>query len=168
MVMNKTLTSLIQLQELMCRYENAGHPASLRRQADRLRTKLPETILRQFDRLAEHGRLPVAHVSASGACGSCHLQLTASDVLRLRHALESNEENFSLCPFCGGFLYSPVALSGVAQTSKSAVSQVSQPASRARDRRSADLGIGDTAGLETRATKSSVVANGKATTTISS
>jgi len=110
MIMNKTLTSLIQLQELMRRYENTGHPASLRRQADRLRTKLPENILRQFDRLAEHGRLPVAQVSASGACGSCHLKLTANDVLRLRHALESNTENVLACPFCGCFLYLPAAV----------------------------------------------------------
>ena len=37
----------------------------------------------------------------------------------------------------------------VSQTSKSAVSQVSKPAGRAGCRRAADLGIGDTAGLET-------------------
>jgi len=50
------------------------------------------------------------------------------------------------------------AARAVAQTSKSAVSQVSQPATRAKkgarsaDGRSADLEIGDTAGLETCAT----------------
>ncbi len=44
------------------------------------------------------------------------------------------------------------AAAPVAQTSKSAVSQVSQPATATSVRRSADLEIGDTAGLETCAT----------------
>jgi ferredoxin/coenzyme F420-reducing hydrogenase delta subunit len=42
---------------------------------------------------------------------------------------------------------------GVAQTSKSAVSQVSKPAAPGMSSRAADLEIGDTAGLETCATK---------------
>ncbi|MGB8368604.1 MAG: C4-type zinc ribbon domain-containing protein [Limisphaerales bacterium] len=104
--MNKTLTSLIQLQELMRRYENAGHPASLRRQVDRLRTKLPKNILRQFDHLAELGRLPVAQVSASGACGSCHMKLPPADMLHIR----SSDHQFPICPFCGCFLYAAAAV----------------------------------------------------------
>ena len=108
--MNTTLKDLIRLQELMRRYENSGHPASQHKRIVHLRGSLPANLLRRFDHLAEHGRPPVAQVSASGACGSCHLKLTASDVLRLRHAQESNAENFSLCPFCGCFLYSPAAM----------------------------------------------------------
>ncbi len=47
---------------------------------------------------------------------------------------------------------------GVAQTSKSAVSRVSKPARAATDQRPADLEIGDTAGLETCATPSLIIA----------
>lgn len=99
--MNKTLANLIQLQELMRRYENSGHLANLRRQVERLRAKLPKNILRQFDHLAELGRLPVAQVSESGACGSCHIKLPLADVLHIR----SSDHQFPICPFCGCFLY---------------------------------------------------------------
>jgi hypothetical protein len=46
-------------------------------------------------------------------------------------------------------------VSGVAQTSKSAVARVSKPADRKHVARATDLEIGDTAGLETRATSRS-------------
>ena len=108
-MMNPTLKDLIRLDEAVQRYEREGCPANLHKQVNRLRTKLPANILRRFDHLAEHGRPPVARVSASGACGSCHLRLTPSEVLRFRHAQESNAENISLCPFCGCFLYSLAA-----------------------------------------------------------
>ena len=58
------------------------------------------------------------------------------------------------------------AARAVAQTSKSAVSQVSRPPARARKGarttggRSADLEIGDTAGLETCATEEALAALG--------
>lgn len=107
--MNTTLKNLIRLQELTRLYEHSGHPASQHKRIVHLRGSLPPNLLRRFDHLTEHGRLPVAQVSASGACGSCHLKLTASDVLRLRHVQESNVETVSLCPFCGCFLYSPTA-----------------------------------------------------------
>ncbi len=45
----------------------------------------------------------------------------------------------------------------VAQTSKSAVSQISKSAARSDSQRPADLEVGDTAGLETRATKGETV-----------
>jgi two-component system sensor histidine kinase/response regulator len=53
-----------------------------------------------------------------------------------------------------GRFYKPAALVDVAQTSKSAVSQVSKPAPPASTGSSADMEIGDTAGLETCATVS--------------
>ncbi len=68
-----------------------------------------------------------------------------------RHAILHDYED--------GHLYTPlqhlaefVAQTFVAQTSKSAVSRVSQPAGRTAFERTADLEIGDTAGLETCAT----------------
>jgi predicted nucleic acid-binding Zn-ribbon protein len=102
MNMNNTLSDLIRLQELTLESESEGHEAILRKRIDRLRAKLPETVLRRFDHLAEHGRRAVARVSQSGACGSCHLKLTRGDVLRLRHTCE---EAVPACPYCGCFLY---------------------------------------------------------------
>jgi predicted nucleic acid-binding Zn-ribbon protein len=110
MIMNTTLNDLVRLQELTRRYENSGHPASQHKRIVHLRGSLPANFLRRFDHLAEHGRLPVAQVSASGACGSCHLKLTPSDVLQFRHTQETRAENIPQCPFCGCFLYSPAAV----------------------------------------------------------
>ena len=108
--MNTTLTDLIRLDELVRRYRKEGCPARLHKQVNQLRAKLPVNILQRFDHLAEHGRLPVVQISDSGACGSCHLKLTPNDALRFRHVQEFSGEHVPLCPFCGCFLYSPVAM----------------------------------------------------------
>lgn len=107
--MNPTLKNLIRLEELSRQYDQEDCPANLRRQITRLRDKLPADVLRHFDRLAEHGRAPVARVFPSGACGGCHLKLTPSDVLRFRHAPMPEDESAPMCPFCGCFLYMPDA-----------------------------------------------------------
>ena len=108
--MNETLKNLIRLQELTQQYEREGSMVGLRKQIDRVRARLPEAILRGFDHLTQHGRLPVAQVSESGACGSCHLKLTPGDALRLRRAQETNEDHALTCPFCGCFLYVATAV----------------------------------------------------------
>ena len=104
--MNTTLNDLIRLHEMIQRYENEGRTTSLRKQIDGWRAKTPENIPRRFDHLAKHGRLPVARVSESGACGSCHMKLPAADALRIRssnHALPGGQ-------FCGCFLYAPAPM----------------------------------------------------------
>ena len=103
--MNTNLNHLIRLEELTRDYEREGRSTKLRRQIDNLRAKLPENVLRRFDRLAEHDRLPVAQVSESGACGSCHLKLPPADALRIR----SSSHALPVCPFCGCFLYTRAA-----------------------------------------------------------
>ena len=104
--MNTTLKDLIRLEELMQQSEDEGCDTSLRCQIDRLRIRFSKSILRQFDHLAELGRLPVARVSESGACGSCHMKLPAADLLHIRNGAQ----RLPICPFCGCFLYSPGAV----------------------------------------------------------
>ncbi len=99
--MNATLNHLIRLQELMQQFENEGNTSSLRKQIDGLRGKLPAEVLRRFDHVANHRRLSVAQISASGACGICHMKLPPADVLRIR----GSTHTLPICPLCGGFLY---------------------------------------------------------------
>jgi len=108
--MNKTLANLIRLQELMEQCKHGGRTAGLRKQIDRIRGKLPEALLRRFEHLTQHGRLPVAQVPESGACGSCHLKLTLGDALRLRRPQDAKEDRVLTCPFCGCFLYVATAV----------------------------------------------------------
>jgi predicted nucleic acid-binding Zn-ribbon protein len=99
--MNEALANLIQLHELEQELAHEGGTACLRDQIDHIRTQLPAELLRQFDQLVRHGHLPVALLSKSGACGSCHLQLTPADVLRFRIV----QDQILTCPQCGCFLY---------------------------------------------------------------
>lgn len=101
--MNKTLTSLIRLKELTGQSEHDGETTTARQEIEGLRHKLLGDVLRRFDHLTNHGRRPVAPLSPSGACGSCHIKLPPSDVLRLR----SSSHSLPTCPFCGCFLYAP-------------------------------------------------------------
>ena len=103
--MNKTLASLIRLQELLEQHEHGDDTDNLRKQMDRVRGQLPEALLRKFQHLMERGRLPVAQVSESGACGSCHLKLTPGDTLRFRRPQDPKEDRVLTCPFCGCVLY---------------------------------------------------------------
>jgi predicted nucleic acid-binding Zn-ribbon protein len=108
--MNKTLANLIRLQELMEKCERGGSAAGLRKQIERVHGQLPEALLRRFEHLTQRGRLPVAQVSESGACGSCHLKLTLGDALRFRRPQDAKEDRALTCPFCGCFLYVATAV----------------------------------------------------------
>jgi hypothetical protein len=104
---NRTLEHLIELQQLILRPDI--QKARSDRQVKKLRAAIPADMLRSFDRVAEHGRTAVAMVTASGACGSCHLKLPtgfASAVLGMHVGIEK-------CPHCGCFLYSGAMLSAV-------------------------------------------------------
>jgi predicted nucleic acid-binding Zn-ribbon protein len=113
-IMNATLNHLIHLQELMRQFESEGHPPRLRKQIDSLRAKLPEDVLRRFDHVADHRRLSVAPVSASGACGICHMKLPPADVLHIR----SSTHTLPICPLCGGFLYLAAAVDEAKETTE--------------------------------------------------
>lgn len=99
--MNQTLALIIQLHELMLQPARPRQQAERQKQIDRLRRKVPAGLLRAFDHLVLHGRIPVAPVSQSGACRSCHLNLPPGDVLSLRRAAEQLHN----CPYCGCFIY---------------------------------------------------------------
>ncbi|MGO8675984.1 MAG: C4-type zinc ribbon domain-containing protein [Limisphaerales bacterium] len=99
------LKNLIHQQELTQRFENKNRTSNLRKEIGRLRTGLPDHILRRFNHLAEHRRIAVAQLSESGACSGCHMKLPSADALRIR----SSSHQLATCPFCGCFLYSPTA-----------------------------------------------------------
>jgi predicted nucleic acid-binding Zn-ribbon protein len=112
--MNTTLNNLILLQELMQRLENEGRSPSLRKQIDGLRAQLPAEVLRRFDHVGEHRRVSVAPLSASGACGICHMKLPPADVLRIR----SSTHTLPICPLCGGFLYMAATIGEAKETAE--------------------------------------------------
>ena len=99
--MNKTLAMMIRLQQLT---QHAGHSPNepaLQRRILRLRRRIPENYLNRFDRLVQRRGMAVAGMSASYACGGCHLQLPIGDVWLVREA----SEMMASCPHCGCFLY---------------------------------------------------------------
>jgi len=99
--MNATLENIIRLNELT-KQKNSGHQTqTTRKEIEDLREKLLNEVLRRFDHLVSHGRLPIAPVSESSACGSCHMKLPPADVLRIR----SSSHSLPTCAFCGCFLY---------------------------------------------------------------
>jgi predicted nucleic acid-binding Zn-ribbon protein len=104
--MNNTITVLTRLVELT---QPNGHkrPAPARQaEIKRLRERLPESLLRRFDRLLEHGHRPIARLSESGACGSCHLRLPPDEVLNFRRA----PDQVHACPHCGCVLFASAPL----------------------------------------------------------
>ena len=100
-----TLSNLIRLQELTLGSESEGSAAVRCKRVERVRAKLPEAILRHFDHLEEQGRVPLARLSESGACGNCHLKLPAADAMRIRQ----NIDELHVCPHCGCWLHAPLA-----------------------------------------------------------
>ncbi len=104
--MNNTITILTRLYELT-EQNGQKRPAPARRaETDRLRDRLPEDLLRRFDRLVERGHRPIAPLSASGACGSCHLKLPPDEVLEFRRA----PDQIHACPHCGCVLFAATPL----------------------------------------------------------
>jgi len=112
--MNAALKNLIHLQELVLQFENASHAPVLRKQIDSLRAKLPEDVLRRFDHVGEHRRVSVAPLTASGACGICHIKLPPADVLRIR----GSTHTLPICPLCGGFLYMAATIEEAKETTE--------------------------------------------------
>jgi len=113
-IMNNTITVLTRLRELTEQDGGKEHGAARRAEITRLRDRLPEDLLRRFDRLVEHGHRPLASLSESGACGNCHLRLPPSDVLDFRHA----PDRVHVCPHCGCMLFAATPLREVQATAR--------------------------------------------------
>jgi hypothetical protein len=101
---SRELRWLIDLAEYTHGGKARGRGAA--RHVSQLRAALPEELVRCFDHVAEHGRVPVATVTESGSCGSCHLQLPSGMASRLNFF----HKTIHHCPHCGCFLYSARAL----------------------------------------------------------
>jgi len=101
LAMDKVLANMIRLQELMRLSGRPKRGKAPQRQVKRLRNKIPGNLLEAFDRLLHHGRTPMAALSESAACGSCHLNLPRFEVLQVRRATGQ----IFTCPYCGCFLY---------------------------------------------------------------
>ncbi len=106
--MNAHAAQLIRLQKLSRHIK--PRPRGSQKEVERLRAEIPEQFLRSFDRLAQQGRMAVAMISESGACGSCHLNLPPATAIRIRHTADL----IHCCPHCGCFLYDPTWVAPVA------------------------------------------------------
>ncbi len=104
---NRHLTELIQLQKMTGQLESEA--ARVPRKIRELRAAMPPELLRAFDRAMDHGRAPVARITETGACGSCHLRLPSG--VAPSFLIES--EQIHKCPNCGCFLYSSQELAAL-------------------------------------------------------
>jgi predicted nucleic acid-binding Zn-ribbon protein len=118
--MNDAIKVLAQLYVLT---EQNGHkrPGLARlAEVNRLRDRLPEDVLRRFNRLIEHGHRPIVSLSESGACGSCHLKLPPDQVLDFRRA----PDQIHACPHCGCVLFASAPLREAEATARLLCSSV--------------------------------------------
>ena len=99
--MNKTLAMMMRLQQLTQHAGRSRNESVLQRRILRLRRHIPENYLNRFDRIFQRRGMAVAAISASYACGGCHLQLPIGDVWLVREA----SEMMASCPHCGCFVY---------------------------------------------------------------
>ncbi|MBM3888229.1 MAG: hypothetical protein FJ388_03790 [Verrucomicrobia bacterium] len=99
--MNKALSLLVRLQDQVLQSQGTAIGRAVSPTVLRLRAQIPQEYLCRFDRLTQRGRLAVAPVSESGACGACHLLLPVGDVWMLREM----SELLAACPHCGCYLY---------------------------------------------------------------
>ena len=104
--MDETLERMLRLRELMKTERGRAGSPNWQKEVDALREQVDADLLRRFDHLIERGRAPVGLLSDSGACGTCHLNLTRDQVLHMRN---SPRRGFP-CPYCGCLLYVAKAL----------------------------------------------------------
>src|SRR5215467_183200 len=105
--MDVILERMLRLGELMKKTPGKRQAREWQKEVDELRTKVDADLLRPFDHLIDRGRTPVGLLSDSGACESCHLQLTPDQILHMRNA---PDRGFP-CPHCGCLLYVPIPTS---------------------------------------------------------
>jgi predicted nucleic acid-binding Zn-ribbon protein len=101
--MDVTLERMLRLRELMKKARGKRQSQEWQQEVDELRTTVAVDLLRRFDHLIDRGRAPVGLLSNSGACESCHLQLTPDQILHMRNAPGAG----FTCPYCGCLLYVP-------------------------------------------------------------
>jgi hypothetical protein len=100
--MHSILSNLLQLQEWM---RNGAAASEIAPAIKRVRARLPESVLRDFDHLLAHHPPAVAVLTASDGCDRCHLRVPRDNALRIR----LNADLLHVCPHCHCWLYAPPA-----------------------------------------------------------
>ncbi len=93
------LARLIRMQAWVAGLEVGKSPCG--QEWERLRTGVPEKYLNLFDHLRANAKTAVARLSATGACGGCHLNLPGALASRIVHA----GGEIHVCPHCGCILH---------------------------------------------------------------
>lgn len=93
--MKDTLTILLQLQELEDPSKHKAAPETVAA----LKKRLPSPVVAHYDRCRARKRKPVAVVSSTAVCGSCHMRLSRG----LLAALQRGDE-IQVCENCGTYL----------------------------------------------------------------
>lgn len=97
--MSSTIESLLALQELESK--SPTPKGELAKEIERLRSEIPEPLLRAFDRFAGRKKKPVATVRHR-VCSECHLQIPVGILGSLAFG-----QGIQHCGNCGRFLYLP-------------------------------------------------------------
>ncbi len=97
--MTDVIENLMALQQLQLNTpKSTPHRAE---QMEALRSEIPESLLRVFDRFVARKRQPVAIVR-NGVCGECHLQIAVGILGSLAFGQDVQQ-----CGNCARFLYLP-------------------------------------------------------------
>ena len=130
--MKKLLQNLLKLQEL--EFGDISDD-NVEAAIAELRPKIPAPMLKHYDRLADHGKKPVAIVHHH-VCTGCHMLIPIGAINTLMHA-----EDIQMCENCGRYLYLapedfvPTALNKPVEAPAKQVAE-KKPAVRMRARRS--------------------------------
>jgi len=98
--MRKVMEQLLALQSLQ--FDERSRTSRANAEMEKLRDKVPTSILAHYERLVLRGRKGVAMVRA-GVCSECHLRITRGKLANL--SATANE--LHLCDNCGRYLYLP-------------------------------------------------------------
>ena len=99
--MRKIMDRLLALQKLQ--FDVCARPTVAQAELEKLRAKVPSTILAHYDRLVARGKKGVA-LARNGVCSECHLRITGGKLIGL-----SVGTDIQLCDNCGRYLYLPEA-----------------------------------------------------------
>lgn len=97
--MKSTIEKLLALQEIQ--FQNPKSVPKHSEQLEALRSGIPESFLRTFDRFIARKKQSVAIVR-HGICGECHLQIAVGVLGALAFG-----QSVQQCGNCGRFLYLP-------------------------------------------------------------
>jgi len=97
--MKQTLENLLRIQELSL----TDHPLKKNETAELLdrEARVDGRLVSRMERMFDRGRKAIVPVRGQ-SCGGCHLELSRSTMLALRHG-----KNLQACQNCGRILYLP-------------------------------------------------------------